>query len=72
MEGAAADALHDAFVGLIDPGFAWIPQDTEVAQVLELALDDAGVGAIVLPSLFEDELLANRIATADAGRSETS
>lgn len=32
------------FVGLIDPGFAWIPQDTEVAQVLELSLDDVRAG----------------------------
>jgi 8-oxo-dGTP pyrophosphatase MutT (NUDIX family) len=32
------------FVGMIDPGFAWIPQDTEVAQVLELALDDVRAG----------------------------
>jgi 8-oxo-dGTP pyrophosphatase MutT (NUDIX family) len=32
------------FVGLIDPGFAWIPQDTEVAEVLELALDDVRAG----------------------------
>ncbi len=32
------------FVGMIDPGFAWVPQDTEVAQVLELALDDVRAG----------------------------
>jgi 8-oxo-dGTP pyrophosphatase MutT (NUDIX family) len=32
------------FVGMIDPGFEWIPQDTEVAQVLELALDDVRAG----------------------------
>jgi 8-oxo-dGTP pyrophosphatase MutT (NUDIX family) len=32
------------FVGMIDPGFAWIPQDTEVAEVLELALDDVRAG----------------------------
>ena len=25
------------FVGLISPGAAWTPQETEVAQVLELA-----------------------------------
>jgi 8-oxo-dGTP pyrophosphatase MutT (NUDIX family) len=28
------------FVGLIDPGRTWIPQETEVAQVLELSLSD--------------------------------
>jgi 8-oxo-dGTP pyrophosphatase MutT (NUDIX family) len=28
------------FVGLIEPGRAWIPQETEVAQVLELSLTD--------------------------------
>ncbi len=32
------------FVGMIDPGFAWIPQDTEVAEVLELALEDVRAG----------------------------
>jgi 8-oxo-dGTP pyrophosphatase MutT (NUDIX family) len=32
------------FVGMIDPGFAWVPQDTEVAAVLELALDDVRAG----------------------------
>jgi hypothetical protein len=26
------------FVGLIEPGFAWVPQDTEVEEVLELPL----------------------------------
>ena len=28
------------FVGLIEPGRAWVPQETEVAQVLELSLAD--------------------------------
>jgi 8-oxo-dGTP pyrophosphatase MutT (NUDIX family) len=28
------------FVGVIEPGFAWVPQQTEVAEVLELSLDD--------------------------------
>ena len=28
------------FVGLIDPGRTWVPQETEVAQVLELSLSD--------------------------------
>jgi 8-oxo-dGTP pyrophosphatase MutT (NUDIX family) len=28
------------FVGLIDPGQIWVPQETEVAQVLELSLPD--------------------------------
>ena len=28
------------FVGLIEPGRAWVPQETEVAQVLELSLSD--------------------------------
>jgi 8-oxo-dGTP pyrophosphatase MutT (NUDIX family) len=28
------------FVGLIEPGFAWVIQQTEVAEVLELRLDD--------------------------------
>jgi len=28
------------FVGLIDPGHTWTPQEAEVAQVLELSLDD--------------------------------
>jgi 8-oxo-dGTP pyrophosphatase MutT (NUDIX family) len=32
------------FVGLIEPGFAWIAQETEVAAVLELALDDLEAG----------------------------
>src|ERR1700741_1722085 len=32
------------FVGLIEPGRAWVPQETEVAQVLELSLADLGDG----------------------------
>jgi 8-oxo-dGTP pyrophosphatase MutT (NUDIX family) len=28
------------FVGLIEPGFAWIAQETEVAEVLEFSLED--------------------------------
>ncbi len=28
------------FVGLIEPGQTWVPQETEVAQVLELSLGD--------------------------------
>jgi 8-oxo-dGTP pyrophosphatase MutT (NUDIX family) len=28
------------FVGLIEPGRTWVPQETEVAQVLELSLPD--------------------------------
>jgi 8-oxo-dGTP pyrophosphatase MutT (NUDIX family) len=32
------------FVGLIEPGFAWVLQRTEVAEVLELALDDLRAG----------------------------
>jgi 8-oxo-dGTP pyrophosphatase MutT (NUDIX family) len=32
------------FVGLIEPGFAWVPQEREVAQVLELRLDDVRAG----------------------------
>jgi 8-oxo-dGTP pyrophosphatase MutT (NUDIX family) len=32
------------FVGLIEPGFEWIVQEAEVAQVLELALDDLQAG----------------------------
>jgi len=28
------------FVGLIEPGHAWTPQESEVAEVLELSLDD--------------------------------
>jgi 8-oxo-dGTP pyrophosphatase MutT (NUDIX family) len=32
------------FVGLIEPGFEWIAQETEVAQVLELRLDDLVAG----------------------------
>jgi 8-oxo-dGTP pyrophosphatase MutT (NUDIX family) len=32
------------FVGLIEPGFAWVLQRTEVAEVLELALDELRAG----------------------------
>jgi 8-oxo-dGTP pyrophosphatase MutT (NUDIX family) len=32
------------FVGLIEPGFAWVLQQTEVAEVLELRLDDLSAG----------------------------
>jgi 8-oxo-dGTP pyrophosphatase MutT (NUDIX family) len=32
------------FVGLIEPGFTWIAQETEVAEVLELSLDDLVAG----------------------------
>ena len=32
------------FVGLIEPGQAWAPQETEVAQVLELSLADLVAG----------------------------
>jgi 8-oxo-dGTP pyrophosphatase MutT (NUDIX family) len=32
------------FVGLIEPGFAWILQESEVAEVLELAFDDLSEG----------------------------
>jgi 8-oxo-dGTP pyrophosphatase MutT (NUDIX family) len=32
------------FVGLIEPGYAWIAQETEVAQVLELSLDELVAG----------------------------
>lgn len=32
------------FVGLIEPGFEWIAQESEVAQVLELRLDDLVAG----------------------------
>ena len=32
------------FVGLIEPGFEWIVQEAEVAEVLELALDDLVAG----------------------------
>jgi 8-oxo-dGTP pyrophosphatase MutT (NUDIX family) len=32
------------FVGLIEPGFAWVLQEREVAQVLELRLDDVRAG----------------------------
>jgi 8-oxo-dGTP pyrophosphatase MutT (NUDIX family) len=33
------------FVGVIEPGFAWVLGETEVAQVLELSLDDLVAGA---------------------------
>ena len=33
------------FVGVIEPGFEWVVQDTEVAEVLELKLDDVRAGA---------------------------
>jgi 8-oxo-dGTP pyrophosphatase MutT (NUDIX family) len=32
------------FVGLIEPGFAWVPQEREVARVLELPLDAVRAG----------------------------
>ena len=32
------------FVGLIEPGFEWIVQEAEVAEVLEFALDDLVAG----------------------------
>ena len=32
------------FVGLIEPGFEWVVQEAEVAEVLELALDDLVAG----------------------------
>jgi 8-oxo-dGTP pyrophosphatase MutT (NUDIX family) len=32
------------FVGLLEPGFAWVLQEREVAQVLELRLDDIRAG----------------------------
>ena len=32
------------FVGLIEPGFAWVLQEREVAQVLELRLEDVRAG----------------------------
>jgi 8-oxo-dGTP pyrophosphatase MutT (NUDIX family) len=32
------------FVGLIEPGFAWVPQATEVAEVLELRLAEVRDG----------------------------
>ena len=32
------------FVGLIEPGFAWVLQHSEVAEVLELRLDDLAAG----------------------------
>jgi len=33
------------FVGVIEPGFEWVLGETEVAQVLELSLDDLVAGA---------------------------
>src|SRR5215211_3760485 len=32
------------FVGLIEPGHAWTPQESEVAEVLELSLDELVAG----------------------------
>jgi 8-oxo-dGTP pyrophosphatase MutT (NUDIX family) len=32
------------FVGLIEPGFAWVPQEREVARVLELPLEAVRAG----------------------------
>ena len=32
------------FVGVIEPGFAWVLQHSEVAEVLELAFDDLSAG----------------------------
>jgi 8-oxo-dGTP pyrophosphatase MutT (NUDIX family) len=32
------------FVGMIEPGFAWVLQQTEVDEVLELALDELAAG----------------------------
>jgi 8-oxo-dGTP pyrophosphatase MutT (NUDIX family) len=32
------------FVGVIEPGFAWVPQATEVAEVLELRLREVRAG----------------------------
>ncbi len=32
------------FVGVIEPGFAWVLQQTEVDEVLELSLDDLAAG----------------------------
>jgi 8-oxo-dGTP pyrophosphatase MutT (NUDIX family) len=32
------------FVGLIEPGFAWVPHEREVARVLELPLDAVRAG----------------------------
>ena len=32
------------FVGVIEPGFAWVMQETEVAEVLEFPLDDLVAG----------------------------
>jgi 8-oxo-dGTP pyrophosphatase MutT (NUDIX family) len=35
----ATDYAVYPFVGLIEPGFAWVPQESEVGQVLELSLE---------------------------------
>jgi 8-oxo-dGTP pyrophosphatase MutT (NUDIX family) len=40
----ATDYAIYPFVGLIEPGFAWVMQETEVAEVLELALEDLVAG----------------------------
>ena len=32
------------FVGLIEPGHSWVPQESEVAQVLELSLPELVAG----------------------------
>lgn len=37
-------AVHP-FVGLIEPGFAWVPSEGEVAAVLELSVADLRAGA---------------------------
>ena len=36
-------AIHP-FVGLIEPGFRWVPQEREVARVLELPLEAVRAG----------------------------
>ena len=40
----ATDYAIYPFVGLIEPGFAWVLQHSEVAEVLELAFDDLSAG----------------------------
>jgi len=40
----ATDYAVYPFVGLIEPGFAWVPSAGEVAEVLELALDELRAG----------------------------
>jgi 8-oxo-dGTP pyrophosphatase MutT (NUDIX family) len=40
----ATDYAIYPFVGLIEHGFEWVMQETEVAEVLELALDDLVAG----------------------------